>query len=352
MRRQLLLLLAVIFFAVGWRAAGQTILGRHPADTATDQFWLQNNNADTAIMGFNRYHTVSFTNNAYPFLYSVTPDGQVISFDGNIFSNRTAGTALLVLRAGGLGIGTDVLGGNGLKVAGNVDSSTGFSINGTPVGTGGGSTVIISNTVFVSKGGNDSTAQRCRLDLTFLTCAAAVSAANAGDTVYVWPGAYEGTNLLKNGVNWKLSDNATLTSNSGIFDDHLAGAVTSNIDGGKFTVANSIGVINTTNAKTVLNISGIFASNTVAEVVKVTNGVVTISGRLYGSTAKAVAWTSASDKLFFRDATLIAGAGQYAINTPSSVNIGLLGNLRSNTNSSPNTGFSPAGIFIVDSTLQ
>lgn len=57
------------------------------------------------------------------------------------------------------------------------------------------SAVITQNTVHVMKNGNDATGTRNRLDLPFLTIAAAEAAAQFGDTIVVWPGTYDEENL-------------------------------------------------------------------------------------------------------------------------------------------------------------
>lgn len=52
------------------------------------------------------------------------------------------------------------------------------------------SAVITQNTVHVMKNGNDGTGARNRLDLPYLTIAAAEAVAQAGDTIMIWPGTY------------------------------------------------------------------------------------------------------------------------------------------------------------------
>jgi len=54
----------------------------------------------------------------------------------------------------------------------------------------GFSAVITQNTLHVMKSGNDATGTRNRLDLPYLTIAAAEADAQAGDTIYIWPGTY------------------------------------------------------------------------------------------------------------------------------------------------------------------
>jgi hypothetical protein len=50
--------------------------------------------------------------------------------------------------------------------------------------------IITQNTIHVMKNGNDITGTRNRMDLPFLTVAAAEGVAQAGDTIVIWPGIY------------------------------------------------------------------------------------------------------------------------------------------------------------------
>lgn len=97
--------------------------------------------------------------------------------------------------------------------------------------------IILNNSLFVAKNGSDATGTRARLDLPFLTITAAVAAALAGDTIIIYPGDYDETDLLKNGVNYFFQSGAqviyTGVSTTGIFDDKGA-AVVSTIIGGHF----------------------------------------------------------------------------------------------------------------------
>lgn len=72
--------------------------------------------------------------------------------------------------------------------------------------------------------GDDGTGEREKQNKPFLTLAAAVAAAQAGDTIHVRPGAYVVTNTIaKNGVNWYGEPGASITKtdgiSTGIFDD-------------------------------------------------------------------------------------------------------------------------------------
>lgn len=68
--------------------------------------------------------------------------------------------------------------------------------------------------------GNDSTAVAGSLFQTYLTPAAAQTAAGVGDVIVVRPGSYTVSSLGKNGVNWLLMAGVTFTNSSGfIFSD-------------------------------------------------------------------------------------------------------------------------------------
>jgi hypothetical protein len=94
--------------------------------------------------------------------------------------------------------------------------------------------------------GDDATAQRGRREAPFKTCGLAKTLAQSGDTIIVQPGAYNETNLAKNGVNWHFQPGATVayvavltdsTPVSGIFDDGGA-AMTFEVTGdGQFTMS-------------------------------------------------------------------------------------------------------------------
>lgn len=110
--------------------------------------------------------------------------------------------------------------------------------------------VFVGNMLFVSAAyGNDATALRGRPDLPFATLTAAknISSAATGDTIVVWPGTYNETNLLKNGVNWYFHVGATInytgSGGQGIWDDSaLYGcgtAVTCTISGHGVFINNS-----------------------------------------------------------------------------------------------------------------
>lgn len=81
----------------------------------------------------------------------------------------------------------------------------------------------LQNSVFVSKNGSDLMGLRNRLDRPFLTITAAKNAALSGDTIIVFAGIYQETNLLKNGVNYYFYPNAIvelIAVSTSIFSDN------------------------------------------------------------------------------------------------------------------------------------
>lgn len=63
---------------------------------------------------------------------------------------------------------------------------------------GGGGPIVIANSLFVNKLGDNATALRERFDLQFRTISAALAAALPGDTVYVYPGNDENAPYIEN----------------------------------------------------------------------------------------------------------------------------------------------------------
>src|SRR5881394_1306063 len=117
--------------------------------------------------------------------------------------------------------------------------------------------VALTNSVWVAKNGSDSTGARGDPSKAFLTPNAAKTASTSGDTVFVMPGAYTATNLMKNGVNWHFFNGASVTNTSGsvgLFDD-VAGAATTTItgDGELYDSGNYI-VIYVTNSGSVVKV--------------------------------------------------------------------------------------------------
>jgi len=85
-----------------------------------------------------------------------------------------------------------------------------------------------SDTLFVSKNGNDSTAVIGNSLRPYLTITAAKAAASTGNLIYVNPGTYDEKNLLKNGVNYYFSPGSivlyTGSVDGAIFDDSSTGS--------------------------------------------------------------------------------------------------------------------------------
>lgn len=114
--------------------------------------------------------------------------------------------------------------------------------------------LVIQNTIYVAKNGNDSTGLPNRLDKPFLTIYEASLVANAGDTVYVFSGTYdEGTNdWVKSDVKYSIQDGVLIQNTSICIGD---GGIAKNINiegNGKFQ---SNLVVVTTHPDTILNIS-------------------------------------------------------------------------------------------------
>lgn len=88
--------------------------------------------------------------------------------------------------------------------------------------------------------GNDATAQQARMQLPYLTLAAAKAAAVSGDTIFVLPGTYNEKNLAKNGVNWHLCNGAVISysglATGGVFDTGAAGGACSFTISGNGTI--------------------------------------------------------------------------------------------------------------------
>lgn len=116
-----------------------------------------------------------------------------------------------------------------------------------------GGKLLIQNTLFVAKNGDDTTALPNRWDKPYLTVDAATIASVAGDTVYVFPGIFnEGTkDITKSNVKLFLELGSVIECDSTVINDF---GVAKNIivDGyGDLRVTDlnfSVGVIQTTNA--------------------------------------------------------------------------------------------------------
>jgi hypothetical protein len=109
-----------------------------------------------------------------------------------------------------------------------------------PQGPIGPSEVIVQNTLFVSKLGNDATALRTRFDKHFLTLAAAKAAALPNDQVFVYPGVYsEGNNPFASQVKYYFYENTAVICPNNCFVDDPVTAVNYYVRGnGRFITTN------------------------------------------------------------------------------------------------------------------
>jgi hypothetical protein len=263
------------------------------------------------------------------------------------------------------------------------DALTAYATGFTNGGASSGGITTAGNAVFVSKVGADGTGDRGDFGKQFLTLSAAKAAATSGDTVFVFPGAYSDTDLLKDGVNWHFYSGASVTNSSGataIFDDS-GGAVTSTITGdGVFVDPSSFIALYciTTNSIVRLHAKSIQAVGDPAvvsgdgtltieadEVLSAFDSAVAVSG-LYGSltfnrtrikttsgnpAAVAVNFGVTNNDVTLRDCILISG-GTYSIDGTAS-DIRLYGSTMANvTNSSAVTILTGASRFEVDTDVR
>lgn len=105
-------------------------------------------------------------------------------------------------------------------MAGNNTAAFGWFVDSFGGGAPPLTELSIENTIFVSKNGDDGTGLRNRWDKPFLTITAASAAASAGDTIYVFAGAYnEGANdMIVTDVNYYFEAGAEVTANTPIGD--------------------------------------------------------------------------------------------------------------------------------------
>lgn len=133
-------------------------------------------------------------------------------------------------------------------------------------GGGGGLTEInIANTLYVMKNGNDATALPNRLDKPYLTIYEASLNAVAGDTIYVFSGAYlEGTNdIFASDVNYVLQDGVNVECDTKVVAD-FGNAKNINISGQGvlLTTSGGEGAVFMENQDSVLNLT---CKNIIAE---------------------------------------------------------------------------------------
>ncbi len=180
----------------------------------------------------------------------------VDSASGNISSlfadSLTTGANLVV---------GDALSGNGAtNFVQTMIHGSGVTTNGngtlTINGGGGSSSLATSNVLYVAKNGSDVTGTSNRLDLPFLTIGKAKTNAHQGDLIYIYPGVYNESNLLTNGVNYYLSAGVTVTNGSTTMFDDLNLPSTNIISGyGKF-VSDSGCVLSVSNSLSRIKFSG------------------------------------------------------------------------------------------------
>jgi hypothetical protein len=89
--------------------------------------------------------------------------------------------------------------------------------NMTPGSGGGGTTTLqLNNTLWVAKNGNDATGTRNLLSKPYLTIAAAIAAASAGDCIFVMPGTYAENITVSGGLYIYLEPGAIVSGNTTI----------------------------------------------------------------------------------------------------------------------------------------
>jgi hypothetical protein len=88
-----------------------------------------------------------------------------------------------------------------------LQSATGSPVNILKIASG----VPISNTLYVNKNGNDSTARKETIDFPYKTIQAALNNAGANDTIEVFHGSYNVSgNLFKEGINFYFHKNVSI----------------------------------------------------------------------------------------------------------------------------------------------
>jgi len=150
-------------------------------------------------------------------------------------------------------------------------SNSGSGISSLPVG----------NSVFVNVLGDDSVALREREDLPFSSIDSAITTAQSGDTIIVYPGSYSATvGLHKPGVKWKFIGNPTITLSGNAYWSDSAGATDIFIEGDATIVATHQNpILKVENVGTKVNVS--FRDVTAPKLpfyLKNGSGVINVSG--------------------------------------------------------------------------
>lgn len=92
--------------------------------------------------------------------------------------------------------------------------------------------IVVENTLFVSKLGNDASGLRARFDRHYLTIEAASLASQTGDKIIVYPGDYqENDNPFATDVNYYLHENVLVTCPTVVFGDTPGNAVNYSVRG-------------------------------------------------------------------------------------------------------------------------
>jgi len=210
---------------------------------------------------------------------------------------------------------------NGALVT-NINSISTLNLNGTNIVnlfaplSGGSGFVVFTNTVWVSKNGNDGTGILSDLSRPYLTVQAAITAASSGYTIFVMPGSYDEQITLKDGVDLWLSEGTTLTysnaaNTSGIIDNGVA--VNCVIDGfGKLTrtvaTGSNANVLRLTGASTLkVRVQSVYVvdGGGTTEAVFVTNGNLKWTGDIYAP-GSAMVVNGASANVEVTDSMLVS----------------------------------------------
>jgi len=211
----------------------------------------------------------------------------------------------------------------------------------------GGAVVPTSNTLHVMAApwGNDATGTRERLDLPFLTCAAAEAAASSGDTIMVWNGTFTGGGLGTTSLFYRLHG-ATLTCAAGPLFDINSNFV--DISGsGSLQGANDGPVVNLLNGRFTCNgidLTGgqdgivgdtceIFGSFSIRSqrngITTISNCTVEIRGNITTQTGIGLQFTDQIAATIYGDVTTNSTSGNEAISAAQRGNVFIYGNVSS-----------------------
>jgi len=261
----------------------------------------------------------------------------------------------------------------------------GVSMTSTSIVFAASGSTPTANSVWVSKSGDDSTGARGSLTTAFLTLGAAKTNAVSGDTIFVLPGTYNESDLLKTGVNWHFFNGSVVTNTSGtvaIFDD-VAGAVVSDITGdgvfsddGNYAAveAQTAGSIISVKAKKILGADNLVVAyngtlvveageicGTGDDVVLANGGAcdltinrTRIKSTSTNTTARAISFSGSENLVKLRDCALIVTTNAtYSISAGSASDVRIYGTLTATmTNNANITFITGATRFEVDPDVQ